>query len=104
LIGQRVLGPDPQAQARIIEGLMTGIGFIGGGAILKSKASVHGTATAASIWVTGAVGAAVAYDLFEIALVLAVVTFVTLRWLSNLKEHIREPNEETPSHDPPPRS
>ena len=104
LIGQRVLGPDPQAQARIIEGLMTGIGFIGGGAILKSKASVHGTATAASIWVTGAVGAAVAYDLFEIALVLAVITFVTLRWLSNLKEHIREPNVETPSHNPPPRS
>jgi putative Mg2+ transporter-C (MgtC) family protein len=104
LIGLRVLGPDPQAQARIIEGLMTGIGFVGGGAILKSKASVRGTATAASIWNTGAVGAAVAYDLFEIALVLSAINFVTLRWLSNLKRRIREPDDEEPDHDPPLRS
>jgi putative Mg2+ transporter-C (MgtC) family protein len=104
LIGRGVLGPDPQAQARIIEGLMTGIGFIGGGAILKSQASVHGTATAASIWLTGAVGAAVAYDLFEIALVLVVINFVTLRWLTNLKQHIREPADDAPDHEPPLRS
>jgi putative Mg2+ transporter-C (MgtC) family protein len=43
-----------------VEGVITGIGFIGGGAILKAGASVHGTATAASLWATGAVGAAVA--------------------------------------------
>lgn len=84
LVGRRVLGAD--AQARIIEGLMTGIGFIGGGAILKSRSSVRGTATAASIWLTGAVGAAVAYNMFEIALVLAVLNFVTLRWIGNLKD------------------
>jgi putative Mg2+ transporter-C (MgtC) family protein len=46
--------------ARIVEGVITGIGFIGGGAILKTGASVHGTATAASLWATGAMGAAVA--------------------------------------------
>jgi hypothetical protein len=41
---------------------------------------------------------------FEIALVLAVINFVTLRWLSNLKQHIREPADEEPDHDPPLRS
>ena len=45
--------------ARVIYGLMTGIGFIGGGAILKNGGRVSGTATAASIWNTGAVGLAV---------------------------------------------
>ncbi|GAB4193543.1 MAG: MgtC/SapB family protein [Roseiflexaceae bacterium] len=104
LIGRDVLGPDPQAQARIIEGLMTGIGFIGGGAILKSRASVHGTATAASIWNTGAVGAAVAYDLVEIALVLALINFATLRWLGNFKPRILPSDGGRVDHDPPLRS
>ena len=50
---------SPEATARIVEGLITGIGFIGGGAILKQGGSVHGTATAASLWATGAIGTAV---------------------------------------------
>ena len=50
---------NPEAMARIIEGLITGMGFIGGGAILRLKDSVKGTATAASLWVTGAIGIAV---------------------------------------------
>jgi putative Mg2+ transporter-C (MgtC) family protein len=94
LIAQRVAGDSAEAQARVIEGLMTGIGFIGGGAILKSQASVHGTATAASIWLTGAVGAAVAYELFEIAVALSAINFITLRWLGGLKQHLRPDDEE----------
>ena len=67
---------------------MTGIGFVGGGAILKSEHRVEGTATAASIWAMGAMGAAVALRRLEIALVLAVVTPATLRWLKPLKRHV----------------
>lgn len=54
--------PDltPEAMARIIEGLITGMGFIGGGAILRREDSVKGTATAASLWITGATGVALA--------------------------------------------
>ena len=65
-------------------------GFIGGGAILKSRGSVTGTATAASIWTTGLIGIAVAADRFEIALILAVMTFVTLRLGRQIKEKIPE--------------
>src|SRR6202158_4721186 len=54
-------------QSRIIQGLVAGIGFIGGGAILKAQGNVHGTATAASIWTTGVIGAAVAEDRFFMA-------------------------------------
>jgi putative Mg2+ transporter-C (MgtC) family protein len=86
LIASGVLGNHPEGQARVIEGLMTGIGFIGGGAILKSDATVRGTATAASIWNTGAIGAAVAFDRYEIAVLLAAVNFATLRWLARFKD------------------
>ena len=82
----RAAFPDaPDAQARILEGLITGIGFIGGGAILKEPGGVRGTATAASIWATAATGAAVAYGRYDIALVLNVTSVATLRLLGPLK-------------------
>ena len=83
---------NPEAMARIIEGLITGMGFIGGGAILRLKDSVKGTATAASLWVTGAIGISVGLGTYDVALMLAVVTFLTLRILSPLKQ--AHPNEQ----------
>jgi len=74
-----------EATARIVEGLITGMGFIGGGAILVVKASVRGTATAASLWATGAIGTAVGLGAYDIAIVLSVMTFLTLRFNSSLK-------------------
>jgi len=79
---------DVAAQSRIIQGLVTGIGFIGGGAILRAGRSVHGTATAASIWSTGALGAAVAVDRFYMALMLSILSLITLRVLLPIKEKL----------------
>ena len=53
---ESILASSPEGQARIIEGLITGIGFIGGGAIIKQGGAVQGTATAAGLWATGAIG------------------------------------------------
>lgn len=78
LVAMAVVGDDPVSQARILQGLMTGMGFIGGGAILKEPASVRGTATAASIWMTGVVGAAVGYGRLEVAIPASLVSFFTL--------------------------
>ena len=66
------------AEARVMYGIITGIGFIGGGAILKSDGNVSGTATAASIWNVGAIGTAVAWQRYEIALLLSLLNFITL--------------------------
>lgn len=76
----------PQAMASVVEGLITGMGFIGGGAILKHGASVYGTATAASLWATGAIGAAVGLGSYEVAITISIVTFLTLKLLPLLKE------------------
>ena len=90
LVGISVLSTT-DAEARVLQGIITGIGFIGGGAILKSNGSVRGTATAASIWNTGLIGIAVAFHRYEIAILLAVINVVTLRFVRHLKE---DPNEE----------
>ncbi|SEF33601.1 MgtC/SapB family protein [Variovorax sp. NFACC27] len=85
LLAIEVLGERSVGQARILEGVITGIGFIGGGAILKAGASTHGTATAASILNTGVVGAAVGFGYYDIGFVLALANFLVLFGLGKLK-------------------
>lgn len=80
-----VLGERSLGQARILEGLITGIGFIGGGAILKAGNTTHGTATAASILNTGIVGGAVGFGYYDIGFVLALANFLVLVILGRLK-------------------
>jgi len=83
---ESLLVHSPDGMAKVIEGLITGIGFIGGGAILKQGNSVQGTATAASLWATGAIGVSVGLGAFDVAVTVAVFTFLTLRLLALVKE------------------
>ncbi len=95
LLAAGVMGNSQEAQSRIIQGVITGIGFIGGGAILKDGGSVRGTATAASIWNTGAIGSAVAFGRYEIAVVLSLINFLTLRWLTPFKRELKNDGDST---------
>jgi putative Mg2+ transporter-C (MgtC) family protein len=101
LVGIEAL-TSTSAQGRVLEGIITGMGFIGGGAILKSGRVVTGTATAASLWGTGAVGIAVAWQRFEIAIVLSVLTFLTLQFVPTLKPMVREERPEDEDEEPDP--
>jgi len=86
LISKQVIGVGGPETARVLQGLMTGIGFLGGGAILKDEDRVRGSATAASVWGTAGIGAAVAFGRLEIALVLSGLSFAVLRFLRPVKE------------------
>lgn len=90
---------NPEAMARIVEGLITGMGFIGGGAILRMKDSVKGTATAASLWVTGALGTAVGLGSYDVALVLALAAIVTLWALTGFKHKLGIESEAPSYHE-----
>ena len=82
---ESMVAGSSEAMARIVEGIITGMGFIGGGAILRMKESVKGTATAASLWATGAIGTAAGLGSYDVAIVLTGATIVTLWVLSPLK-------------------
>jgi putative Mg2+ transporter-C (MgtC) family protein len=75
---------NPQA----LQGLMTGIGFVGGGAIVKEGITIHGTATAASVWCAGAIGAAVATDHWTIAVMITALNLLALRGLQPVKDKL----------------
>jgi putative Mg2+ transporter-C (MgtC) family protein len=87
------------AESRVMYGIITGIGFIGGGAILKDRGNVSGTATAASIWSTGAVGTAVAWQRYEIAVLLSLLNFLTLSIGGILKKNIVHEKENSEANE-----
>jgi putative Mg2+ transporter-C (MgtC) family protein len=85
-----IFGPGAHSddQSRVLQGLITGIGFVGGGAILRARATVKGTATAASIWNAAVIGASVALEHYEIAVLLALLNLFTLRVFLPVKNWI----------------
>lgn len=96
---ESITADTPEAMARIVEGLITGMGFIGGGAILRLKDSVKGTATAASLWITGAIGASVALGSLDVAIMLSIITVATLWIMAPLKHFGHLDQEEQPGED-----
>ncbi|RVI66057.1 MgtC/SapB family protein [Sinorhizobium meliloti] len=87
---------DNEARARVLQGVITGIGFIGGGAIVKQGSSVKGLVTAASIWNAGAIGVAVGLGAATIAIVLSLTNLLGLWLLSTLGVHGREDDNGNP--------
>jgi putative Mg2+ transporter-C (MgtC) family protein len=63
---------------RIAAQVVTGMGFLGGGAILRSRLSIHGMTTAATIWVNAAIGMAVGAGEYGLATAVTVITLVVL--------------------------
>jgi putative Mg2+ transporter-C (MgtC) family protein len=82
LVGAEALKKDyADVVSRVLQGIVAGMGFIGGGAILKTGNTVTGTATAAGLWATAAIGACVAFHAYDIAVALSVLCWFTLHVL-----------------------
>jgi putative Mg2+ transporter-C (MgtC) family protein len=82
------LGPD--GMSRVIQGLVTGIGFIGAGAILKmeSRHQIQGLTTAAGIWMTAAIGVAIGLGHLGIAALAVLLTWFVLSVVAKLERRI----------------
>lgn len=73
-------GFDGREPSRVAAQIVSGIGFLGAGAILHARRSVHGLTTAASLWVTAAIGTAVGVGMMAMSLATAVLVFLLLRF------------------------
>jgi len=71
--------------SRIAAGVVTGVGFLGAGAVMRSGPSVHGLTTAASIWAVAAIGLAAGSGLYGAATVTTVIVLIVL-FLSRAKK------------------
>jgi len=89
--------PDP---SRIAAQIVTGIGFLGAGAILREGISVRGLTTAASLWVVAAVGMAVALGLYWMSGVAVAITVVSLWLLRPFRRRLRRYADAHPPFPP----
>ena len=90
-------GMSPEGVSRVVQGISTGIGFIGAGAILKLSATreIQGLTTAAGIWVTAAIGVAVGVGSLGLALLGTLFTWIVLASIGFL-EHRFDGDPATP--------
>jgi putative Mg2+ transporter-C (MgtC) family protein len=83
--------------SRILQGLMSGVGFLGAGAVIQNKKAVRGLTTAAAVWVTSALGAMCGVGQFMTAGMLAAFTLFTLLVLEHVEErYFPEPDFDNP--------
>ena len=95
VIAGTVYGMSSDGLSRIIQGIVTGIGFIGAGSILKltKESHVRGLTTSAGIWMAATIGITVGLGALGIALIATILTFLILRILTPLK-HIVGPDSD----------
>ena len=74
--------------ARIAAGVVGGLGFLGGGIIMKTKNHVTGLTTAAGIWVTGAIGLALGSGMYELAILSTIILLICLEALNYYTVHL----------------
>ena len=87
--------------SRVAGQIVTGIGFLGGGAIMRTRDTVHGMTTAATIWVNAAIGVAAGTGQFALALFTTVLTLVVLVILPPIEGYFERRVGLTDRHQPP---
>lgn len=75
-------GADP---TRIIQGIVTGVGFLGAGVIMREGMSISGLTTAASLWASSAIGILVGVGFYPAAIFLALLSAICMMWVAKLE-------------------
>jgi putative Mg2+ transporter-C (MgtC) family protein len=90
--------------SRVLQGLVTGIGFLGGGAILKLTAEheIHGLTTAAGIWMTAAASAAAGLGQLVLAVLGVVIGLVVLQAFVKVEQRLGHHASKDAANRPPP--
>ncbi len=93
LASAETLGISGSDITRIIAGIVTGIGFLGGGVIILREESAVGLTTAAGLWVAAGIGATVGMELYAIAFaatILTLIAFTVFWFIEQRVAHITE--------------
>ena len=93
IISKQMAAGTEGSVTRIAAQIVTGVGFLGAGAIIQDRGGVHGLTTAATIWLVASIGMACGARFYWLALVttlIAIVVLIGLAKLARLMESIEE--------------
>src|ERR671917_125810 len=97
LLGRHLATLDPSSISRTLQGFLSGIGFLGGAVIFKSGVDVKGIKAAAAVWITGALGLAIATSYWWLGITVGMVTAVVMYVADSYPDEVREEKKETPN-------
>lgn len=80
-----LVGPDP---TRVIQGVVTGVGFLGAGVIMREGFNISGLTTAASIWASSAIGVMVGVGFYAAAILLTLLSAASMMWMARLEQFL----------------
>jgi putative Mg2+ transporter-C (MgtC) family protein len=83
-----VVAPAAADPTRVIQGIMTGIGFLGAGVIMRDGFSIHGLSTAASIWMTAAIGVVIGVGFYGAAIIAALITVILMSGVRSIEGNL----------------
>jgi putative Mg2+ transporter-C (MgtC) family protein len=107
LVAVEESGMTKDSVTRVVQGLVTGIGFLGGGAILKLTAEheIHGLTTAAGLWLTAAASVAAGVGQLPLAIVGVCLGLVVLTAFTKLEKKLgHRVSQDAADRPPPPNS
>ncbi len=104
IVSAEEAGMSKSDVSRVVQGLVTGIGFLGGGAILKLTAEheIHGLTTAAGLWMTAAVSAAAGLGQLALALVGTCLGLIVLAAFVKVERRLGHHASQDAANRPPP--
>jgi putative Mg2+ transporter-C (MgtC) family protein len=92
IISERMAG-DKDSITRIAAQIVTGVGFLGAGAVIQDRGGIHGLTTAATIWLVASVGMACGAKLYLLAVISTIITIIVLVGLGQLEKFFRRSKE-----------
>lgn len=81
-----LIGHAPPDPTRVIQGIVSGVGFLGAGVIMKEGLNISGLTTAASIWSSSAIGVLVGVGFYSAAILLTLLSAALMMWASRLEK------------------
>ncbi len=84
---------DGNAEARVIQGIITGVGFLGAGALMHTQGNVHGLTTATSIWLVTGIGIAIGLGQYSLAGIATAASLAVLWGFSPLDKKLKHNNK-----------
>jgi len=96
IISRQMTNGTEDSVTRIAAQIVTGVGFLGAGAIIQDRGGVHGLTTAATIWLVASIGMACGAHLYQLALIttlIAIIVLIGLAKLARTLEYTEEKNK-----------
>src|SRR5438270_3687234 len=94
LLAKHLAQTDPAAISRTLQGLLGGIGFLGGAVIFTSGFDVRGIKAAAAVWITGAIGLAIGTSFWWLGIIVGFITAAVMFVSDRYPDEVREEKQE----------